>query len=109
MATITVTDQDPVDPPVNPPLPPRFAEDSDDAVVGFAEARPTALPTPHPSQKPTDMLPATDAIGAAGGDDGQGGLLGWAGWVLRSAARLVGSGWVIRRQRYAEVPIRRRR
>ena len=108
-ATIVVTDVDPVDPPVGST--PRFARDSDPARVGFRAVGPTPLPTPtpKPSQKPTDMLPATDAIGpVGGGDGGDGGLMGWAVWVLLSAALIVGSGWVIRRQRYAPQRIRRR-
>ncbi|MGD8684748.1 MAG: hypothetical protein PVG27_12440, partial [Chloroflexota bacterium] len=100
IATIVVTDRAEVDP--------RFAQASDPAVVGFLAVSPTPLPTPtpNPSLKPTDMLLPTDPIEPVDDGAGSGGMLGWAVWVLLSALLIVGSGWVIRRQRLAEVRTR---
>ncbi len=85
---------------------PRFATASDDAVVGILEVQPTEVPsvnpTEKPSQPPTDMLPATDS-GPTDSGDGSGGFMSWTLWVLLSLALILGSAFVIRRQRLAEV------
>jgi uncharacterized repeat protein (TIGR01451 family) len=104
-ATITVTDVDPTT-RGNGTWEPAFATASDDAIVRIREQLPTEVPSVKPSEKPsqppTDMLLATDA-GPTDSGDGSGGFMSWALWVLLSAALILGSGWVIRRQRLAEV------
>ncbi len=101
VATIVVTDGDPNGPE---PQEPRFATDEDDAVVNLREPEVTGDPrTPEPTKPPTDMLLATDT---ASGDDfgsGFGDPISWAIWVLLSALVILSSGFVLRRQRFAEV------
>ncbi len=101
VATITVTDVG-----SGETWQPRFATASDDAVVGILEVQPTEVPsvnpTEKPSQPPTDMLPATDS-GPTDSGDGSGGFMSWTLWVLLSLALILGSAFVIRRQRLAEV------
>ena len=92
---------------IGAPSPKPFASGRfEDALVGFRAAEPTELPTPkpspEPSQKPTDMLLASDP-GAGTAGDGAGAMTSWAIWVLLSALLILVSGWVIRRQRFAEV------
>jgi uncharacterized repeat protein (TIGR01451 family) len=105
VATITVTDTEVGGQPV--PTLPRFATASDDAVVGLAEEETTPFPSPSPSPsptlKPTDMLPATDAFGSGSDSDPMGGLLNWAIWLMLSALLIVGTGWIIRREKLAAV------
>ena len=88
--------------PVNEPIAILLSEGEDESAIEEAQRQPTPKPTPDPSQKPTDMLLATDPIGPADSDPGSGGQMIWAIWVLLSALLIVGSGWVIRRQRFAE-------
>jgi hypothetical protein len=108
VVTITATDVDPSVAPAPGAPEPRFTSWSDDAVVAVAAIDPrTPDPrTPDPSQPPTDMLLLTDTSG-----DGQsGGLLGdpisWAIWVLLSAMLIITTGFVLRRQRFAEAGYR---
>jgi uncharacterized repeat protein (TIGR01451 family) len=103
-ATVEVCDSQQVEPEARiAALVVRCATDSDDATVGLVTPNPTEEPSVKPTEslKPTDMLPATDT--SAGSDsDPFGGAMSWAVWVLLSALLIVGSGWVIRRQRFAE-------
>ncbi|MEA2026239.1 MAG: hypothetical protein U9O18_06080, partial [Chloroflexota bacterium] len=58
--------------------------------------------------KSTDMLLVTDTLtGADETGNPFGGPLSWAVWVLLSALLIVSTGWVVRRQRFAEVTTRR--
>jgi hypothetical protein len=99
VATIVVTDTDPNGPE---PQEPRFATADDDAVVKLREPEVTGDPrTPAPSQPPTDMLLLTDTDGQSGSPFGD--PIGWAIWVLLSALVILSTGFVLRRQRFAEV------
>ncbi len=102
-ATVEVTNLDPQNPP--PGVEEVTATAEATATVGFFIPSPTEEPSQKPkeSQKPTDMLLATDTIGAVDDGNGSGGIMSWAIWVLLSALLILGSGWVIRRQRFAEV------
>ncbi len=104
---IIATDIDPTAQPEPGAPEPRFTTWSDDATVRVVEPEITGDPrTPPPSQPPTDMLLLTDTSG----DDQAGGSFGdptsWAIWVLLSALLILSTGFVLRRQRYAEVRVR---
>jgi hypothetical protein len=108
---ITATDIDPTAEPAPGSPEPRFTRWSDDATVRVVEPEITGDPrtpdprTPDPSQPPTDMLLLTDTNGGQ-----PGGLLGdpisWAIWVLLSAMLIITTGFVLRRQRFAEAGYR---
>jgi hypothetical protein len=94
-------------PSVAPTEEPSEAPTPSVAPTEVPSVEPSVKPTEEPSKKPTDLLLATDPGMADSGDgSGAGGYMSWAVWVLLSALLIVGSGWVIRRQRLAEVPHR---
>ncbi len=99
-ATITVTDIGPNDEVGGVQ---RFASWSDSALVEFKPGVTNEPVTPKPTSPPTDMLLVTDTFGT--GDAGGTGtnMLGWTIWVLLSSLLIVGSGWIIRRERPVEV------
>jgi uncharacterized repeat protein (TIGR01451 family) len=101
---IIASDIDPTVQPEPGSPEPRFTDWSDDATVKVIEPEITGDPvTPKPTLPPTDMLLLTDSSG----DDQSGGSFGdpmsWAIWVLLSALLILSTGFVLRRQRYAEV------
>ena len=49
------------------------------------------------------LVPTASLPGASGSGGLLGGTIGWAIWVLLSAALIVSAGWVIRRERFAEI------
>mgnify|MGYP001812252920 CR=1 FL=1 len=71
----------------------------------FTNTEPEVETTPLPTEtlKPTDMLFTTEATGPA--DDGvpMGGLLQWVLWLALSVLLILGTAWIIRRERLAEV------
>ncbi len=100
-ATIIVTDGEANNPE------PRFASANDDAVVKLREPEGSGeAVTPKPTKPPTDMLLVTDTLGGDAGS-GFGDPIGWAVWVLLSALLILSTGFVIRRERLAEVRNRR--
>ncbi len=101
VATIIVTDGDANN------LEPRFASANDDAVVKLREPEGSGeAVTPKPTKPPTDMLLVTDTLGGDAGG-GFGDPISWALWVLLSALLILSTGFVIRRERVAEVRNRR--
>ena len=100
-ATITVTD---IDPDGGVGGVQRFASWSDSALVEFKPGITNEPVTPKPTNPPTDMLLVTDTFGSGSTGGGAGtNMLGWTIWVLLSSLLIVGSGWIIRRQRPVEV------
>jgi uncharacterized repeat protein (TIGR01451 family) len=60
---------------------------------------------PTPSQPPTDTLVPTDVAGPGGMD--MGAAVNWILWVLLTATLILSGAWVIRRQRYSEILLRK--
>ncbi len=75
--------------------------DDADATVGFiGGAGRTPTPSPKHSQPPTDMLVVVAEAPPGGPLDG---ASGWILWIALSATLIVSAGWVLRRQRLAEI------
>ena len=85
-------------PPVGPP-----PIDRDPSHYFGIEVGVGSTPLPTESLKPTDMLFTTDTIGPADDGDPLSGLLNWAIWLSLSVLLILGTAWIIRRERLAEV------